>query len=98
MAIGFHLDDIEEAYFSDPQKMYELNKQLRDLKKQLKTARAEAIKEVVAQLEAEIESSDKYIREYDDSIEQKAYNKGLRDACRIAKETVGENDDHSTEM
>jgi hypothetical protein len=55
---------------------------------------AEALKRleaVVLQLEAEIESSDKYIREYDDSEVQKAYNKGLRDAAKIIK--VGEHHD-----
>ena len=43
-------------------------------------------KEFAKQLEAEIISSDKYIREYDDSEVQKAYNKGLRDALKILKE------------
>lgn len=45
-----------------------------------------ARKEFAEQLEAEIISSDKYIREYDDSEVQKAYNKGLRDALKILKE------------
>lgn len=50
---------------------------------------AEGVKEfadkVVKQLEAEIESSDKYIREYDDSEVQKAWKKGLRKALEIVK-------------
>ena len=46
--------------------------------------------DVVAQLEAEVESSDKYIEEYDGSEVQKAYNKGLRDALKIAKEMLEE--------
>ncbi len=48
--------------------------------------KSEARKEFAEQLEAEIISSDKYIREYDDSKVQKAYNKGLRDALKILKE------------
>ena len=47
---------------------------------------------IVAQLEAEIESSDKYIREYDDSVVQKAFNKGMRDSLRIVKEEGGLNE------
>ena len=55
-----------------------------------KLIKAEAYKEFAKQLDAEIESSDKYIREYDDSEVQKAYNKGLRDALKVLKELVGE--------
>lgn len=47
--------------------------------------------DVVGQLEAEVYSSDKYIDEYDGSEVQKAYNKGLRDALKIAKELLEEN-------
>lgn len=47
--------------------------------------------DVVGQLEAEVYSSDKYINEYDGSEVQKAYNKGLRDALKIAKEMLEEN-------
>lgn len=46
--------------------------------------RREPIK-VVEQIEAEIESSDKYISEYDDSEVQKAYNKGMRKCLEIVK-------------
>ena len=42
-----------------------------------------AIDEIISQLDAEIESSAKFIREYDDSIAQKAYYKGLRNALDI---------------
>lgn len=52
--------------------------------------RTEAIKEVILQLDAEVESSDKYIREYDDSEEQKAYNQGLRNARMIVKRMIDE--------
>ena len=45
--------------------------------------------DAMEQLEAEIESSDKYISEYDDSDLQKAYNKGLRDAYRILRRHNG---------
>ena len=63
---------------------------IRTLHEKLETAKAEAYKEFAKQLDAEIESSDKYIREYDDSKVQKAYNKGLRDALKVLKELVGE--------
>lgn len=52
--------------------------------------KSEAIKEVLLQLEAEAESSDKYIQEYDDSETQKAYNKGLWTAYNLVKEMVGD--------
>lgn len=41
---------------------------------------------IIEQLEAEVESSDKYIREYDDSEFQKAWNEGLRNALEIVKD------------
>ena len=47
------------------------------------------MKNIVEQLEAEIESSDKYIREYDDSEVQKAFNKGMRNSLRLVKEEGG---------
>lgn len=76
------VDDIDEISLIPL--MSELNKQYRA---QLK---AEAYKEFAEQLDAEIESSDKYIREYDDSEVQKAYNKGLRDALKVLKELAGD--------
>lgn len=57
-----------------------------DIGKMYSEIKSEARKEFVEQLEAEIISSDKYIREYDDSEVQKAYNKGLRDARNLLKE------------
>ena len=53
-------------------------------------AKSEAIKEVLLTLEAEAESSDKYIREYDDSEVQRAYNKALWKSYNLVKEMVGE--------
>ena len=50
---------------------------------------AKAIDEVIMQLEAEVESSAKFIREYDDSIAQKAYYKGLSNALKIVEEMRG---------
>ena len=55
-------------------------------------AKAEAIKEVVEQLEAEVESSDKYIREYENNEQQRCFNKGLREALRVVKEMVGDSE------
>jgi hypothetical protein len=51
---------------------------------------ANGIDELISQLEAEVESSAKFIREYDDSIAQKAYYKGLSDALKIAEQLKGE--------
>jgi hypothetical protein len=50
----------------------------------------EAVKDVLLTLEAEAVSSDKYIREYDDSKVQKAYNQALWKAYNIVKEMVCE--------
>lgn len=47
-----------------------------------------AIKDIYRTLEAEAVSSDKYIREYDDSTEQKAYNQALWYACKLVKEEL----------
>lgn len=41
--------------------------------------------DAMEQLEAEIESSDKYIAEYDDSEVQKAWNAGMRTGLEILK-------------
>lgn len=49
-----------------------------------------AIDDFIRQLEAEVESSAKFIREYDDSIAQKAYYKGLSYALKIAEQLKGE--------
>ena len=46
----------------------------------------DTLENIIEQAMAEIESSDKYIREYDDSIEQKAYNSGMRKILKIIKE------------
>ena len=45
--------------------------------------RNKVIDEIISQLDAEVESSAKFIREYDDSIAQKAYYKGLHNALDI---------------
>ena len=54
--------------------------------KDLKNAHIDVYRNVIEQLDAEIESSDKYIREYDDGELQIAFNKGLRAACSTVKE------------
>lgn len=76
---------LQECYSKD-----EIAFALKCKTEELKTAKAEAYKECMEQLDAEIESSDKYIREYDDSELQKAYNKGLRNALKALKGLVGE--------
>ena len=48
------------------------------------------IENIISALEAEIESSDKFIREYDDSVVQKAYNKGMRKCLEIVQEVAKE--------
>lgn len=45
-----------------------------------------AIDDFKHQMEAEIESSAKFIREYDDSLPQKAYHSGLSHALKIAEQ------------
>lgn len=55
----------------------------------VKKAKTKAIKDVLLTLEAEAESSDKYIREYDDSEVQKAYNQALWKAYDIVKRNCG---------
>lgn len=56
----------------------------------IESAKSEAIKDVLLTLEAEAVSSDKYIREYEDSKEQRAYNQALWKACSLVKEMEGE--------
>ena len=41
------------------------------------------IDKILLQLEAEIESSNKYISEYEDTKEQRAFNAGLRHAYKV---------------
>ncbi len=52
----------------------------------LKLFKTAVIKEVLLTLETAIEESNKYIREYEDSKEQRAYNKGLKNAYILVKE------------
>lgn len=49
--------------------------------------------EYINQLMAEIESSDKYIREYENTIEQRAFNYGLNYALRLAKQMKSDRED-----
>ena len=84
MAIGFHLDDMEEAYFSDPQKMYELNQEIRNLKKQLKTARVEAVKEFAERLKAEA------IAMFDEDNCIDCYTVDIEDIDNLVKEIESE--------
>lgn len=44
------------------------------------------VEDVLNDINAEIDSSDKYIMEYDDSIEQKVFNSGMRKILKIVKE------------
>lgn len=56
------------------------------LQKTQQLIESEAIKEVLSALETMVEESDKYIREYEDSREQRAYNQALRDVYNLVKE------------
>ena len=58
----------------------------------MKKVKVDTIKSILASLEAEAESSDKFIREYDGSSLQVAYNKALWKACRIVRDMMVEND------
>lgn len=63
----------------------ELLKALAYDRHQYQTGYADSINDVILQLEAEIESSDKYIREYEDTKEQRCFNQGLRAALKVVK-------------
>ena len=67
----------------------ELLKALQYDRHQYEKGYADAFDELINQLDAEVESSAKFIREYDDSIAQKAYYSGLKSALKIAKEMKG---------
>lgn len=54
----------------------------------LETAKAETVKDITGYLESEIEDSDKRIREFDTSDEERGYNKGLRVALAYVQEFV----------
>lgn len=71
-------------------KKYDEERDIRLHARLTETAKAEAIEDVLLTLEAEAVSSDKYIREYDDSEVQKAYNQALWKAYNLVKEMVGE--------
>lgn len=59
------------------------------IEEDIKIAKAEAVKEIIERLEAEITISDKYVRIYNDT-KDRTYNNSLREALRIVKEMVGE--------
>lgn len=63
----------------------ELLKALTYDRQQYQKGYADGINEVILQLEAEIESSDKYIREYEDTEEQGCFNQGLRAALKAVR-------------
>lgn len=47
MPIGFHLDDVESTAVNAQSNTYELHQQIRNLKKQLETIRADTIKDAL---------------------------------------------------
>lgn len=59
------------------------------IEEDIKTAKAEAVKEIIERLETEITISDKHVRRYNDS-KDRTYNNSLREALKIIKEMVGE--------
>jgi vacuolar-type H+-ATPase subunit I/STV1 len=71
MAIGFHLDDWERESLSDSHDVYELNKQIRNLKKQLETVRSEAIREFAERLKNKFYS---YYEGLDENTSKSKYN------------------------
>lgn len=89
--IGMGLDKENQELKAEIEKLKADVNRLTSENENLTTARTEAIEDVLLTLEAEANSSDKYIREYDDSDIQKAYNKGLWVACNLVKEMTGEN-------
>lgn len=44
------------------------------------------IDKILSQLETEIESSNKYIAEYEDTKEQRAFNAGLKHAYKVVED------------
>jgi len=52
----------------------------------IQRARNKSVDEFMAQMQAEIESSAKFIREYDDSIAQKAWHSALCNALKTAEQ------------
>lgn len=82
---------IEEKYFRDHKEIYTNGAEIMlvsDVKKMMQHYLQERPNndEIILQLEAEIDSSDKYIREYDGGQLQIGYNKGLSDALKIVKQ------------
>lgn len=63
----------------------ELFKALAYDRQQYQKGYTDGINEVILQLEAEIESSDKYIREYEDTEKQRCFNQGLRAALKAVE-------------
>lgn len=63
----------------------ELFKALAYDRQQYQKGYADGINEVILQLEAEIESSDRYIREYEDTERQRCFNQGLRAALKAVE-------------
>lgn len=62
------------------------NSTIEELHEKLKNHKSEAIKDVLLTLETAVEESNKYIREYEDSKEQRAYNQAFKDAYNLVKE------------
>ena len=62
------------------------NSTIEELHEKLKPHKSEAIKDVLLTLETAVEESNKYIREYEDSKEQRAYNQAFKDAYNLVKE------------
>ena len=96
LALAKTVKDFKYGQFS-PAYARKIKKELEEKTRRLKgilpivaELKKTANKEVVAQLEAEVESSNKYIRDYDDSEVQKAYNQGLRHCLKVVKEMAGE--------
>lgn len=86
IALLINTIDLIKRQKAEIEKLKDDNQYLEDRRwKELCEVRAETIEDVLLQLEAEIESSEKYIREYDDGPLQKAYNQGLRAAYNAAK-------------
>lgn len=61
------------------------------IEEDIKIAKAEVVKEIIERLEAEITISDKYVRRYNDT-KDRTYNNSLREALKIVKEMVGEDE------
>ena len=85
-----NIEEIIEEYGLEKNfiKEYLEHKQVAEWLKELKQLRG-AMERIIEQLEQNLEECKKYIREYDDSLSQKAFHQGILESLRVVKEEGG---------